>query len=96
MEIAAASEARIAMASVWVHRDLIHREAVPLPLRGEGLNATQIGARLALSGATLPLSGERSVAALPDRGRVLSFTSAGGAKPIAGKGGLEGFTPPHN
>ena len=30
-----------------------------------------------------------------DRGRVLPFTSAGGAKPIAGRGGLEGFTPPH-
>ena len=26
---------------------------------------------------------------------MLSFTSAGGAKPIAGRGGLEGFTPPH-
>ena len=37
-----------------------------------------------MPGATLPLSGERSVAAL-----------TGGAKPIAGKGGLEGFTPPH-
>ena len=33
--------------------------------------------------------------ALPDRGRVLSFPSAGGAKPIAVRGGLEGFTPPH-
>ena len=32
---------------------------------------------------------------LPDRGRVLLFTCAGGAKPIAGRGGLEGFTPPH-
>ena len=32
---------------------------------------------------------------LPDCGRVLLFTSAGGAKPIAGRGGLEGFTPPH-
>ena len=32
---------------------------------------------------------------LLDRGRVLVFTSAGGAKPIAGRGGLEGFTPPH-
>ena len=40
-------------------------------------------------------SGERSVAAEPDRGRVRTFTSAGGAKPIAGRGGLEGFTPPH-
>ena len=35
-------------------------------------------------GATLPPCGERSVAAVP-----------GGAKPIAGRGGLEGFTPPH-
>ena len=26
---------------------------------------------------------------------VLPFTSAGGAKPIAGRGGLEGFAPPH-
>ena len=34
--------------------------------------------------ATLSPCGERSVAALP-----------GGAKPIAGRGGLEGFTPPH-
>ena len=32
---------------------------------------------------------------MPDRGRVRTFTSAGGAKPIAGRGGLEGFTPPH-
>ena len=35
------------------------------------------------------------VIALPNRGRVLLFPSAGGAKPIAGRGGLEGFTPPH-
>ena len=48
-----------------------------------------------MSGATLPHCGERSVVAKPDRVRVLSFTSAGGAKPIAGRGGLEGFTPPH-
>ena len=26
---------------------------------------------------------------------MLLFPSAGGAKPIAGRGGLEGFTPPH-
>ena len=26
---------------------------------------------------------------------MLTLTSAGGAKPIAGRGGLEGFTPPH-
>ena len=38
-----------------------------------------------MSGATLPIRGELSVAALP-----------GGAKPIAGRGGLEGFTPPHH
>ena len=48
-----------------------------------------------MSGLTLSSSGQRSVAALPDRGRVLLFTSAGGAKPNAGRGGLEGFTPPH-
>ena len=33
---------------------------------------------------------------VPDCGRVISFTSAGGAKPGAGRGGLEGFTPPHH
>ena len=32
---------------------------------------------------------------LPDRERVVLFPSAGGAEPIAGRGGLEGFTPPH-
>ena len=37
-----------------------------------------------MSGAKLPNRGERSVAALP-----------GGAKPIAGRVALEGFTPPH-
>ena len=41
------------------------------------------------------MPGEQNVAAKLDRGRVLAFTSAGGAKPIAGRGGLEGFTPPH-
>ena len=48
-----------------------------------------------MSSAALPNSCDCNVAALPDRGRVLPFTSAGGAKPIAGRGGLEGFTPPH-
>ena len=67
---------------------------VPLPLRGEGLNAPQSG-RDCPVGLDPRIFGERSVAALPDRGRVLAFTSAGGAKPIAGRGGLEGFTPPH-
>ena len=32
---------------------------------------------------------------MPIREGVHPFTSAGGAKPIAGRGGLEGFTPPH-
>ena len=41
------------------------------------------------------MPGEQNVAAKLDRGRVLAFTSAGGAKPNAGRGGLEGFTPPH-
>ena len=31
--------------------------------------------------------------ALPDREGVLLFTSAGGAKPIAGRGGLKGLVP---
>ena len=39
-----------------------------------------------MSGATLPkIRGERSVAAFP-----------GGAKPFAGRGGLEGLAPPHH
>ena len=69
---------------------LIHRGAVPLPLKGKDNSAPQIKARLRMSGATLPPRGERSVAAL-----------SGGAKPIAARrcaawGGLEGFTPPHH
>ena len=48
-----------------------------------------------MSGVTLSYCGEQNVAAQPDRGRVLAFTSAGGAKPIDGRGGLERFTPPH-
>ena len=58
-----------------------------------------------MSGATLSNSGERNVAA-QDRGRILPFTSTGGAKPIAAigtdagrlvaaRGGLEGLAPPH-
>ena len=79
-----------------VGRDhLIHRKRSPFPYEGKALTRSKVG-ETARSGATLRISGERSVAALPDRGRVLSFTSDGGAKPIAGKGGLEGFTPPHN
>ena len=45
-----------------------------------------------MSGAKLPYSASE---ALPDRGRMHPVTSAGGAKPIAGRGGLEGVTPPH-
>ena len=71
-------------------------QAVPLPLEGKDNSALDIGARFFLSGATLPTCGERSVAAKSDRGRVLIITSAGEAKPIAGSGGLEGFTPPHH
>ena len=46
-----------------------------------------------MSIATLTISGERSVAAQPDRGWVIAFTSAGGAKPGAGRGGSEGGYP---
>ena len=79
----------------WQYRALVSIEtsstanAVPLLLQGEGLNAALRGDR------GFQHFGERSVAILPDYGRVLSFTSAGGAKPVAGRGGLEGFTPPH-
>ena len=48
-----------------------------------------------LIGRGIPQLAASEALPLPDRGRVLLFTSAGGAKPIAGKGGLEGFTPPH-
>ena len=55
-----------------------------------------------------PLAGDEvHLKVMPDRGRVLLFPSAGGAKPIAAMetdvgclaaawGGLEGFTPPHH
>ena len=60
-----------------------------------------------MSGETLRNFGEQTVAALPDRGRMLPFAQPGGAKPIAATeadagchaaawGGLEGFTPPHH
>ena len=54
-----------------------------------------------MSGTTPTTRGERSVATEADRGRLLPFAQAGGAKPIAVSaamrrgGGLEGFTPPH-
>ena len=60
-------------------------QAVPLPLRGEGLNAAKNERDLQCRAGHCHSRGERSVAALP-----------GGAKPIAGWGGLEGFTPPHH
>ena len=69
--------------------------AVPLPLIGEGLSAVEVGRDLQYRARHFQNRGERSVSALPLREGVLPFTSAGGAKPIAGRGGLEGFTPPH-
>ena len=66
--------------------------AIVLPLEGKG-------DRVAVDEVTCshaPLRGASCIAARTlDRGRVLSITSAGGAKPNAGRGGLEGFTPPH-
>ena len=62
---------------------LIHRKRSPFPYEGKDLTPLKLK-RSPRSEATLPHRGERSVAALP-----------GGAKPFAGRGGLEGFTPPH-
>ena len=68
-------------------------QAVPLPLRGEGLNAAQ-------DGRDFPCRTRHSACpaseALPACRRMLPVANAGGAKPVAGRGGLEGFTPPHH
>ena len=68
-------------------------QAVPLPLRGEGLNAAQ-------DGRDFPCRTRHSACpaseALPACRRMLPVANAGGAKPNAGRGGLEGFTPPHH
>ena len=66
---------------------------VPLPLRGEGLNARESGEDFMSRALLFHIPASET---LPDRERVLLFPSAGGAKPIAGRGGLEGFTPPHH
>ena len=81
----AASRARHTMSGVSVHQDLIEPQAVPLPLRGEGLSAPFRERDEPCRVGHFPCPGERSVTALLDRGRTLPFTSAGGAKPIAAR-----------
>ena len=78
-----------------VGRDhLIHRKRSPFPYEGKDLTPLKVG-------VTSPVGRDASKLRRAKRCRtaglvrVLVFTSAGGAKPIAGRGGLEGFTPPH-
>ena len=66
-----------------------------LPLEGKALTPLKLLRDCNCRAGHFSYCGERSVAALPLREGVLLFPSAGGAKPIAGRGGLEGFTPPH-
>ena len=79
--------------TVDVGRDhLIHRGAVPLPLEGKDNARSKLGRDCKCRARHFHLAASE---ALPDRGRVRPVTSADGAKPIAGRGGLEGVTPPH-
>ena len=89
-----------------VGRDhLIHRKRSPFPYEGKALIRRKVDETSSVKRHTSN-SGERSIAALPDRGRMRTFAQPGGAKPIAARGtdagrlaaawgGLEGFTPPH-
>ena len=71
--------------AVDVGRDhLIHRKRSPFPYEGKALTPLKLRRDCKCRARHFPYRGERSVAALP-----------GGAKPFAGWGGLEGFTPPH-
>ena len=67
-------------------------ERSPFPSRGRIRARSKMGVTFPAGRDTSHIAASE---ALPDRGRVLAFTSAGGAKPNAGRGGLEGFTPPH-
>ena len=68
-----------------VGRDhLIHRKRSPFPYEGKALTRLKLRRDFLSPAQKFLIRGERSVAALP-----------GGAKPIAGWGGLEVFTPPH-
>ena len=61
-------------------------DAVPLPLVGEGLIARKSGRDLQCRARHSHNCGERSVAALPDCGRMLPFTSALRPSPGRGRG----------
>ena len=80
-----------------VERDhLIHRKRSPFPYEGKDLTRLKMGETFPAGRDTPRVRRAKRCRTSLDRGRVLSFTSAGGAKPMAGRGGLEGFTPPHN
>ena len=68
-------------------------QAVPLPLEGKDITRLKLRRVCPVGRDTSTIAASE---ALPDREWVFPFTSAGGAKPIAGRGGLEGFTPPHH
>ena len=59
-------------------------ERSPFPSRGRTIARSKLRRDCKCRARHFPYRGERSVAARP-----------GGAKPFAGWGGLEGFTPPH-
>ena len=66
----------------------------PFPYEGKALTQPKRSISLLVGRGISQLAASEALP-LPDRGRVLAFTSAGGSKPNAGRGGLEGFTPPH-
>ena len=72
---------------------LIHRKRSPFPYEGKDLMRSNVRQDFMSRALLFHIPASET---LPDRERVLLFPSAGGAKPIAGRGGLEGFTPPHH
>ena len=82
-----------ASVSISPHPEPLTRS--PFPYEGKALTPPKRSMSL-LIGRGIPQLAASEALPLPDRGRVLAFTSAGGAKPNAGRGGLEGFTPPHH
>ena len=71
--------------AIDVERDhLIHRKRSPFPYEGKDLMRRKVGETSSIVRNTSN-SGERSIAALPDRGRMRTFAQPGGAKPIAAR-----------
>ena len=62
---------------------LIHRKRSPFPYEGKDLTRLNVGVAVSVRRGTSHVR------------RAKRCRAAGGAKPIAGRGGLEGFTPPH-